>query len=240
MSTEDNIPEDEIGDDELSALYRKAEDATPPATLDQTILAAAKQAVETRTATHGSTRAPFSGRWTVAASAAAVVVIVILLAPLLERHTPPVVTTSPSEMDHLSTSSEEAEAENAVRERLTASSPGHLYAPSPAQMPAVQQQSAMEELVKDEDSVNAADRSSAATPVSALKTESQGRLAQARLNAASGAPLAIFTPEMWLVKIQQLIDSGKIREAGDELDKFRRAHPDYELDKSLLEQLKQP
>jgi hypothetical protein len=235
MSTQDDIPED-ASDGALSALYHKADNVVPSAALDATILAAATQAVENKPVDRGSSRAPFSGRWPVAASAAAVIVIAILVLPLLERHVPQTEDTQPSAMDDLFDSAKDADARKAARERLPASNPGRLYAPEPA----LQLRSAMEQPVMDEEKAFTSGGSSAAVSAPSAKTESPTPRSQARLNAASGAPLAIFTPEMWLVKIQQLIDSGKIREAADELDRFRQAHPDYELDQNLLERLKQP
>jgi hypothetical protein len=227
MNADDDIPEAGISDDDIAALYRKAEDATPPASLDQSILAAARNAFADEAGTRKPGRSPFSGRWPVAVSLAAVIVVAILLVPLIEHQAPSTESAPPSAMDDRYNKVEPAEAKKAVRERLPESSPGYLYAPAPA----------LEESVRDEGDASTISRSGAAAPATA--PESQSR-AQARLNAAGGSPLAIFTPEMWLAKIQQLIDSGKIREASDELDRFRQAHPDYVLDQNLLERLKQP
>lgn len=233
--------EDDNRDDELSALYHKADDATPPASLDESILATAKQAAEDKTPEHKSARSPFSGHWPVAISAAAVFVIAILLTPTIEQQAPlPDTTTMQSRTDELHKSAGEAEAKKTMRERSMASSPARLYAPAPSQTPALQQESATETGSMDEDSFIPIGRSLPAETASGFNSESEKRRAQARLNAAGGSPLAIFTPEMWLVKIQQLLDSGKIAEAADELDRFRHAHPDVKLDETLLERLKQP
>jgi hypothetical protein len=230
--------EDDIGDEEVSALYHQADGAVPPASLDADIMAAAKQAVEGSVASQRSSRSPFSGRWSIAASAAAVVVIAILLAPLLEQQPPQTENAPPSaSMDDLRNSAEPAQAKKATRERMPASSPGRLYAPEPARMMEQQQPSVMAESINNEDRALGPDYAGMTTPSHAITTENR---VQARLNAAGGSPLAVFTPEMWLVKIQQLIDSGRIAEAADELDRFMQAHPDYEIDQKLLERLKQP
>jgi hypothetical protein len=239
MSTEDDIPDNKTGDEVISSLYRKADVAVPPASLDETILAAAKQAVADQATSRGLSRVPLSGYWPVAISTAAVVLIAVILAPLLE-HQNPTEDVSSTVMDEMRNTATMDEAEKAPREHAPAPNPGRLYAPIPALTPATQSQSVMEETVVEEDTAVEADRSSPAAPGPSSSSEHAEQRAQARLNAASGAPLAIFTPEMWLVKIQQLIDSGKIADAREELARFRQVHPEQELDQTLLERLQQP
>jgi hypothetical protein len=236
MSTEDDILNDAGGNDELSSLYHKADSATPPASLDATIIAAAKQAVEHKSVRRGSSRAPFSGGWPVAISAVAVIVVAILLAPMFEQQAPQTDTAPLTYSTNAQRTQAEQAKENSERERKSASAPARLYAPAPVQ----QQPAATGNLMTDEDSALATHRSTTTAQAPGVKKESPEHRSQTGLNPASGAPLAIFTPEMWLVKIQHLIDSGKIPQARDELDRFRLAHPDYELDQNLLERLKQP
>ena len=119
MSTEDDILSDTGGDDDVSALYHKADGALPPASLDESILATAQRAVEHGRVTHKPARAPFSGHWPVAVSAAAVFIIAVILAPSLEKQAPLPDATS----DNAHALREQAEAENAVRERLPAQDP---------------------------------------------------------------------------------------------------------------------
>ena len=57
--------------------------------------------------------------------------------------------------------------------------------------------------------------------------------------AADSAPFAILTPEMWQVKIMQLLDQNEAQEAIVELKKLRENYPDFEIDKTLLERLQQ-
>lgn len=239
MSTQNDKPGDETGDDEVSALYRKADGALPPASLNESIVAAAHQAVAEKPATRKSARAPFSGHWPVAVSAAAVFIIAVILAPSIEQESPlPDTTFMQTGEDESRNAAEQAGPKKTARERMPLPSPSQQDATQSP--PAAMFQQAMEATARDEDSIDTTGRSATAANAADIKAESAQPRAQVRLDAAGGAPLAIFTPEMWLVKIQQLLDSGKLGEAADELDRFRRAHPDYELDDRLLEQLKRP
>jgi hypothetical protein len=58
------------------------------------------------------------------------------------------------------------------------------------------------------------------------------------MHAADSAPFAIHTPEMWEVKIARMLAEGNIDEADEELVKLKQEFPDYEINPTLLENLK--
>ena len=55
--------------------------------------------------------------------------------------------------------------------------------------------------------------------------------------AADSAPMAIFTPEMWEVKIMQLLEHGDVEQAKAELVKLKQQHPDHSINEAILEAL---
>jgi hypothetical protein len=57
--------------------------------------------------------------------------------------------------------------------------------------------------------------------------------------AADNTSSATLTPEMWLKKIQQLIDQNELDLALEELDRFRTHYPDEEIEASILNSFKQ-
>ena len=61
---------------------------------------------------------------------------------------------------------------------------------------------------------------------------------RSRMEAADSAPFAVLTPEMWEVKITQLIDDGKIEKARAELDKMKAHFPAYDIDRAIVEKLR--
>jgi len=61
---------------------------------------------------------------------------------------------------------------------------------------------------------------------------------RSRMQAADSAPFAILTPEMWEVKVSRLIEEGNIAEAKVEIEKLNKRYPEYQINPSLLEQLK--
>ena len=55
--------------------------------------------------------------------------------------------------------------------------------------------------------------------------------------AADSAPFAILTPEMWQAKIMQLLEQDETQKAVIEMKKLRENHPEFDIDKTLLERL---
>ena len=81
-------------DDKISSLYHEADKPAPSKRLDDAILGASREAVDTPAATRG----PFSASWPAAVSIAAVIVITIILVPVLQQQEPqPALTQATSE-----------------------------------------------------------------------------------------------------------------------------------------------
>ena len=55
--------------------------------------------------------------------------------------------------------------------------------------------------------------------------------------AADSAPFAILTPEMRQARIEKLIAQGETGKASAELIELGKAHPDFDIDQTLLERL---
>lgn len=55
--------------------------------------------------------------------------------------------------------------------------------------------------------------------------------------AADSAPFAILTPEMWQARIEKLLAQGETDKASAELIKLEEAHPDFDIDETILERL---
>ena len=72
-------------DDEISALYRDASQDSPPAHLDDAILAMAKREAQSKP----KAVSPFSGQWTLPFSLAAVIVLSVSVVTLVEKEAPP-------------------------------------------------------------------------------------------------------------------------------------------------------
>jgi hypothetical protein len=81
-----------IDDENISKLYQRGKQGTPPAHLDDSILNAAREAVDVpdsqtgnETRKNGIAKSPFSGGWPATASIAAVLIITVILVPLINR-----------------------------------------------------------------------------------------------------------------------------------------------------------
>ena len=76
-------------DKKISSIYQEASSTEPPAHLDNSILAASRDAVESKP----RAKSPFSGGWPVPASIAAVVIVAVIIVPVIM---PPVTDFHPS------------------------------------------------------------------------------------------------------------------------------------------------
>lgn len=87
-------------DDKISGIYQQGKEQGPPAHLDDTILKAAREAVEEVPSVGDLSvvKGPFSGGWRATLSIAAVLVITVILVPLIEQEEPvPVAFDAPND-----------------------------------------------------------------------------------------------------------------------------------------------
>jgi hypothetical protein len=228
-------------DEKISSLYHEADSPAPSKRLDDTILAASREAVGTPAATRG----PFSGNWPAAVSIAAVIVITIILVPVLQQQEPqPALTQATSETGRSLDAPDETEL-NAYRP--TEVKKKSADAPSPASAPVMLLEESDFSGSRAMPARNSAGSSAATSPAADAASPSvkeevhvesdsfdPGR---SRMQAADSAPFAILTPEMWQVKISRLITEGKIDEARAEIEKLEKHYPEHIIDPNLLEKL---
>lgn len=74
-----------------------------------------------------------------------------------------------------------------------------------------------------------------------MKAEAEAELQQqsSPMLVTDKAPVFTVTPKLWLEKIQQLIEQGKLDLAQEELDQFKTQYPDEEINQSILNSLKE-
>lgn len=227
-------------DENISGLYHSADKPGPSKTLDEAILTASRDAVEKPT----RTKAPFAGGWPAAASIAAVIVITIILVPILKQEQSQQ-TWPQTEPGRTSVLPEEAvpgayratEVKKKAMDTATpASAPAMLLKDSPV---------AEDRAMPEPDGLGSGAALQPVTGESLDYEKEEGLLQRAapgskrsRMQASDSAPFAIHTPEMWQVKISQLIAHGKLEQARNEVEKLKQHYPDYSIDPSILEKLK--
>lgn len=227
-------------DESISSLYHGAGKPGPSKTLDEAILTASRDAVEKPVKTKG----PFTGGWPAAASIAAVIVITIILVPVLKQEqsqqtwpqTEPGRTSVLPDEDVPSAYKSTELKKKAMDSAPPASAPAMLLQESPL---------AEDRAIPAPDGIGSG---AARQPVmdETLDYEKEEGLVQpasqdskrSRMQASESAPFAINTPEMWEVKISQLIAQGRLEQARNEVDKLKQHYPDYSIDPSILEKLK--
>lgn len=227
-------------DEKISGLYHEADAPGPSKTLDDAILNASRKAIE-----KPAGKGPFSGAWPAAASVAAITVIAILLVPVLRQE------ESLNKNEHAGAEPSSA-AELADKVELNpyfaAESTESDMAPSPASVPvmALQQDTLAEKQAAP--AASTATTSAARAPDMSKSLISSGLEAKleadvddevhSRMEAADSAPFAVLTPEMWEVRIAQLIEDGELEQARAELEKLEQHFPIYQIDQALLDTLK--
>ncbi len=225
-------------EDNIRDLYRGADKPTPGKALDDTILAAARDAVAQQAA--GS--APFSGRWPAAAAVAAVIVIAVILVPVLKQQNQP---SSPPPAEQaaqpVGQSAESAyRAKEPQRKSIEPARPATAPGLIPVREPSADDraQPRPEAIAVDTGDLPSAIeyRNDREEPVSRGSTAG----ASSSMHAADSAPFAVYTPEMWEAKISRLITENRLDQARAELDELRQHYPDHRIDPSLAKQLDAP
>jgi hypothetical protein len=237
----------------LSGHYRAGSTEEPPAHLDAAILTAARREVE---------RSRFARNWHLPASIAAMLVIGVSLALMtseIEDPLPPPDTSAgvaagearqvapalamkqesqarpaarpgieresrPSREGSVRSERESDTLQNSAAEHAdSAAAAPSVAAPAPA--PALRQLEA------------AAPSESVAEQKSALADSAQGKRATTALRkeAAPSSAVPEDAPEEWLKRIEDLLRSGKIAQAREQLAEFRKRYQGYRLPETLRE-----
>jgi len=165
------------------------------------------------------------------------IVIAIILVPILKQHEPPPIMEQAAEAPRFA-------------EELADEGPAGLYSAAETEQPITDNaMPAAKSSVKVEASTATGQASAPALRANALSkssiaTEGEQRSdapaddkRRSRMQAADSAPFAVLTPEMWEVRIAQLIDAGRINQARSELDQLKSHFPEHEIDRVLLEKL---
>jgi len=226
-------------DEKVSELYHEAEAPVPPEKLDDTILSASRKAVEKPVG-----KVPFSGAWPAAASVAAIIVIAVIIVPVLRQE------ESLQRTERVSADKgipAELADEASLKLDSANKSGKELMMPSTASQPVLVRQ-------QDTPAAEQARPVSSAAPSPAARTSGLGKSSNAseqeqkleadidkkvysRMEAADSAPFAALTPEMWVIKITQLIEDDELEQAKAELAKLEQHFPNYQIDQALLEKL---
>lgn len=227
-------------EEKISDLYREAEAPVPSKQLDDAILAASRDAV----AKPAKSTGPFSAGWPALASIAAVIVITIILIPTLIHE-----QQQPAPEQIASKKSRPAE----INDELGLST----YTGTETMKQSAAPSAEAEPVISMEQDLRAADRSLPAPSVKspqAVTVISKGEIPQStseqgqtetvettteasRLRAADSAPFAIYTPEMWEVKIARLLAEGKLETARAEIKKLESYYPQHQINPAILKQL---
>jgi hypothetical protein len=198
-------------DEKISSLYRELGKPAPPDQLDDAILSASRKAVG-----KSPGKAPFSGAWPAAASVAAIVVIALILVPVLREQSP---ESTPEPYSAEKNALQNLEYEVLPDLDPDAAAPNsRAYAPPPASEQTISRNPAL--LTEQE--------------VFAIEPTEKSR---SRMEAGDSAPFAVLTPEMWEVKIAQLIDQGERELARAELDRLKAHFPEHTINFNLARKL---
>ena len=198
-------------DEKISSLYQKLGKSAPPEQLDEAILSASRKAVD-----KSPGKAPFSGAWPAAASVAAIVVIALILVPVLREQAP---ESTPEPYSAEKNAMENLQSDVLPDPDRDAAAPNsRAYAPPPASELPISRNLAP------------------STEQDAFAIEPTEK-SRSRMEAGDSAPFAVLTPEMWEVKITQLIDQGERELARAELDRLKAHFPEHTININLARQL---
>jgi hypothetical protein len=208
------------GDDELTALYRKAPRLEPDARIDDLILRASRRAVVKKP----RAARPFSARWQVPVSIAAVILIAVVLAPALYQHTDPegdmapTATRPAAPVGDGAIGSEAGPPDQAAPVEPTASPAPMMPTPPP-------QQSVMPE----------------PNDLRSQMRQSYSPAGDAAIHGGLSEMLAADDDiDDLLARIRELLEEGDIDAAQREFARLRLRYPDATVDSDLMQQLYDP
>lgn len=231
-------------DPKLSRYYRELEPLEPPASLDQKILAAAREATESHAPPHVPLVAPGGRhRWYYSLAAAAVLVFAVALTLHIDRERPdPEAVPSTAVRGEIKQAPKAEPAPPAEPQRQPAFAPDPQPSARRDSAPASPAPRAEAERSRAERSIASAD---------AMRAQAEARAAQemvaAEKQAAASRPsagpaaaqvaAAPENPERWLERIAELRSRGRHADADRELANFRKAYPNYQLSNVMRERV---
>ncbi|MCG6887180.1 MAG: hypothetical protein LJE74_08225 [Proteobacteria bacterium] len=205
-----NETDKSVHDPRISQTYQGLDKPTPPAGLDDRILAAARREVGA-----GPRKASFSRRWAVPISAAAVLVLSVSLITLQYSRQSPDERTAPQPATVIAPQSVPLSKEQQTGDRAKTEEAPQTYrelAPDRASQPA-------DNMLGEEEVTPAVQKEKRIAPV-------QRQDAAERLSA-----------NQQIEQIKQLLSEGKKKEAIAAFESFRQRYPDYKLDPELEKRL---
>lgn len=230
-------------DDKISDLYHEADTPGPSRALDETILAASRAASEKPS----SARGPFSAGWTATLSIAAVIVIAVILVPVIRQQEPTQIPTPPP-TDEAFLQKQAIDSTSREHDKNLLNRKTRLDTlPTGESGESLQPEMAADYATPAASDAGAESRAAATPSAAAISLPEMERTHQpaeadtnrSSMEAADSAPFAIYTPEMWEVKISRLLEEGRYEEAKKEIQKLEQHYPGHEIDKTLMEQLDQ-
>ncbi len=227
-------------DEKISNIYREAEAPGPSKTLDDVILAASRDAVETP----AQSTAPFTAGWPALASIAAIIVITIILVPTLQHQQQ---QAEPDQLVRKKSSPAQMRDETGFSSYSSTETANKMMgAPTPASKAVMQIEQNLlleERAMPSSSSVNSRSAGTLSTSEAPLDMQEQDQfepvvsaVEASRMRAADSAPFAVYTPEMWEVKIARLIAEGNIEQAKAEIKKLEQHYPEHPINPALLKQ----
>jgi len=200
-------------DERVTQAYRALGEASPPAALDQAILAASRRR---------------GGRWAVPVSAAAVLVLAVAVAVVVERESPREVDEVAVAPQAIAPPAREVPKKAADAEPRLAES--RAKAEDRAAAGKVRPDALAKRGVRQGAEPISQPAAPAAAPAPAEATQVPRAVAGAVMGSAAGVP---ETPAHWLERIAKLREAGRDKEADDSLAAFRRHYPDYEIPREM-------
>lgn len=215
------------GESPLSESYRRQGVETPPLSVDNAILAAARREAKSRSR---PAIGPFGSHWLVPASVAAVLVIAIGLVMMLEDETgmAPLVPEPMLEQDSVH------DGIPAGRDAAKQEPRSPLLKPEAKVMRETERQG-IRSMRRDEamEAAPMAPAPSARTAPAKKAVGQSDRLLPAENKALSTETDAGPTTAQWLIQIKDLIKKGRQDEADKLIEQFKTRYPGYPIDKEL-------
>jgi hypothetical protein len=214
-------------DAKVAAAYRALGAEEPPRTLDEAILAAARQP-------SARPERSWTRRWALPLSLAAVVVLSVTVTLRIQQELPVIEAPMPVAREAATEKAPPAASTPAAPDNAAVAAAHRVPAPAAAPAPIAAMRAA-------ESSVAGADARVSEERM-ARDTEAAGALAKRSAPTVASAPMAALkaapeTPERELERIAGLRRDAKHEEADKALAEFRRRYPEYRIAEPMLERV---